>query len=312
MEILQVAFEAIIPLFIFILIGLLVKWAKLLSPDELKHVNSMVFDVFLSITMFYNIYVSKINLGAQLNLVIFAIVAVLIVFSLTFVTVCMFVKDSKERGALIQAIYRTNFIILGIPIVANIFGMEKVGITTLLVAIIVPSYNVLAVFLLETFRGGKFSLKKIAVGILRNPLIEGALLATILRLVGIQLPSFILIPLNQIRTATTPIALIVLGASFTLTQNSRKIKELVVCVISRLFIVPGIVMPIAYYWGFRGVEFVSLMAIFTTPTAVSSFAMAQQMDSDAELAGNAVVYTSAFSSLSMFMWLVIFGHLGAF
>jgi predicted permease len=40
--------------------------------------------------------------------------------------------------------------------------------------------------------------------------------------------------------------------------------------------------------------------------------MAQQLDSDAELAGNAVVYTSALSSFSMFLWLVIFKSIGAF
>jgi predicted permease len=309
---LQVAFEAIMPLFIFIVIGLLVKRSGLLNTTELKHVNGMVFDVFLSVTMFYNIFLSKIELSSQLNLIVFAVVAVLIVFMLDFGGVCFFVKNNKERGALIQAIYRTNFIILGIPIVANIFGMDKVGITTVLVAIIVPLYNILAVITLETFRGGQFSAKKIVLGIFHNPLIKAAILALILRTIGIELPGFILKPLNQIRMATTPIALIVLGASFSMTQSAHKLKELIACVFCRLVVVPGIVLPVAFFFGFRGVEFVTLLSLFSTPSAVSSFAMAQQLDSDAELAGNAVVYTSALSSFSMFLWLVIFKSIGAF
>ncbi|MCH3914630.1 MAG: AEC family transporter [Acidaminococcaceae bacterium] len=312
METLQVAFEAIMPLFIFIIIGLLVKRSKILNPTELKHVNGMVFAVFLAVTMFYNIFVSKVDLSSQINLVIFAIAAVLVVFVIDFGGVCFAVKDNKERGAIIQAIYRTNFIILGIPIVANIFGMDKVGITTVLVAIIVPLYNILAVITLETFRGGKFSAKKIILGIFHNPLIQAAILAVILRTLGINLPSFILKPLNQIRMATTPIALIVLGASFSMTNSAHKLKELIACVFCRLVVVPGIVLPVAFFYGFRGVEFVTLISLFSTPSAVSSFAMAQQLDSDAELAGNAVVYTSAFSSFTMFMWLVIFKNLGAF
>ncbi len=312
METLQVAFEAIMPLFVFIVVGLLVKRSGILNTTELKHVNKMVFNVFLAVTMFYNIYVSQLDLGAQLNLVIFAVTAVLVVFAISFVAVCFVIKDNKERGALIQAIYRTNFIILGIPVVANIFGMDKVGITTVLVAIIVPIYNILAVITLETFRGGKFSLKKIILGVIGNPLIEAAFLAVVLRSLGVPLPSFVLKPLNQIRMATTPIALIILGASFTLNQSAHKIKELVGCIFCRLIVVPGVVLPVAYYLGFRGVEFVTLLSLFSTPSAVSSFAMAQQLDSDAELAGNAVVYTSALSSFTMFLWLVVFKSIGAF
>ncbi len=44
-------------------------------------------------------------------------------------------------------------------------------------------------------------------------------------------------------------------------------------------------------FGYRGVELTTLMIIFAAPTAISSFTMAQQMDSDSELAGQIVVFT---------------------
>ena len=64
--------------------------------------------------------------------------------------------------------------------------------------------------------------------------------------------------------------------------------------------------------GFRGVDFVTLVSIFCTPCAVASFAMAQQMDSDAALAGNCVVFTSAFSCFTIFGWILLFKNLGMF
>jgi len=47
-----------------------------------------------------------------------------------------------------------------------------------------------------------------------------------------------------------------------------------------------------------------------TPCAVASFAMAQQMDSDGELAGNCVIFSSALSCITMFLWVFITKNLG--
>lgn len=50
---------------------------------------------------------------------------------------------------MIQAIYRSNFVLMGLPIAANIFGKDKLGMTAVLVAVVVPIYNMLAVITLE-------------------------------------------------------------------------------------------------------------------------------------------------------------------
>ena len=44
---------------------------------------------------------------------------------------------------------------MGLPIAANIFGKDKLGMTAVLVAVVVPIYNMLAVITLEIFRGQK-------------------------------------------------------------------------------------------------------------------------------------------------------------
>ena len=51
------------------------------------------------------------------------------------------------------------------------------------------------------------------------------------------------------------------------------------------------------------------MIMFGAPTAVSSFTMAQQMDGDSELAGQLVVFSSAFSILTIFIWIFILKQL---
>ena len=89
-------------------------------------------------------------------------------------------------------------------------------------------------------------------------------------------------------------------------------SKLIGDVIGRLAVVPAIGLTVGILLGFRNVELVTLIAIFASPSAVSSFPMAQQMDSDAELAGDAVVFSSMFSCFTMFLRIFAAKSLGLF
>ena len=82
--------------------------------------------------------------------------------------------------------------------------------------------------------------------------------------------------------------------------------------VAQLIIVPTIMLSLAIFLGFRGIELVTLMAIFATPCAVAGYAMAQQMGSDADLAGNCVVYTTGLSCFTIFGWVFVLKTLGMF
>lgn len=307
-----VAVEAVIPLFCLMFIGNLIRRLNLMSPDELKHMNKMVFTIFFAIMMFYNLYKADFSQSIQPDLMAFCFLGVLLVCIISAIPICLAIKENPTRGTMIHAIFRSNFVIMGIPMVANIFGPDQIGVTTVLIAVIVPLYNVLGVLVLETFRGGKFNLLKILKGVLKNPMIVGAIVGLTFNLLNIYVPSPILKPLAQVSAATTPVALMILGASFTWSGVTEKIAPLAATLIARLIIVPAIILPLAYYLGFRGIEFVTIISIYCTPCAVASFAMAQQMKGDAALAGNCVVFSSAFSCFTLFAWIFITKTLGIF
>ena len=307
-----VAVGAVIPLFVLMGLGVFIKLKRLLSEEELKHVNRMVFDVFFFCMMFYNLYTTEIAHSFRPYLMAFGALGVLAVFAASMFLVPLFEKDNKKRGAMVQAIFRSNFVLIGIPLVDNIFGAESVAVPTMMIAVIVPIYNVLAVFCLETFRGGKFDLPKIILGVLKNPMILGALTGLSLLVLDVSLPESVLKPVRQVAAATTPVALIILGASVKRGSFHAHLKQLVACVSARLVLVPGVMLALAAYLGFRDVELVTILSIFAPPCAVASFAMAQQMDSDADLAGNCVVYTSALSCLTIFGWVLLLKSLALF
>lgn len=309
---LLVAIGAVVPMFCLMFIGAMVKRMKLLTDEELVHVNRMVFRIFFFCMMFYNIYTTDIATTFRPNLILFGAGGVLATALIAGIIVCAIEPSNKRRGAMIQATFRSNFVLMGIPLIANIFGDDQLAIPTMMIAIIVPIYNIVSVFILETFRGGHFYLPGILLGVLKNPMILGAILGAAFLILGIPIPKPVLKPIGQVAAATTPVALIILGASFKGGSFHNHLPQLVGCVLARLIIVPTIMLGLAIFLGFRGIELVTLVAIFATPCAVAGFAMAQQMNSDAELASNCVVYTSALSCFTIFGWIFLLKTLSLF
>lgn len=82
------------------------------------------------------------------------------------------------------------------------------------------------------------------------------------------------------------------------------------CSFARLIVAPAIILPIAVWMGYRNIELVSLMTVFAAPCAVVGFTMAQQMDSDYELAGNCIIMTSGLSCFTIFGWIFLGKALG--
>jgi len=187
-------------------------------------------------------------------------------------------------------------------LVQAIFPNSDTSVTSLLVVIVVPLFNVLAVVVLEMFRGGKADPKQIIRKILTNPLIIGSVAGLIILVTGIRIPAIIQRPIDDLSKVATPLALFLLGASIDFSKTGAHVKQLAMCVLGKLVIFPLAAVVIGALLGMRGVELASLLIIFGAPTAVNSAVMAQQMGSDGDLATEAVVFTTAFSALTVFLF----------
>jgi predicted permease len=272
----------------------------------------MVFLVFFPPLMFQNLYGNNDGFLPDGKLLLFAVPFILCVILLSIPLVRKIEKNPRSQGAMIQAVYRSNFILMGLPVAINIFGKGNVSQTALLIAVIVPMYNVVSVIILESFRGSKPDIGQILKKVATNPIILGAVAGILAILLGITLPKPIATTVEWMADVTTPMALILLGASFDITTVKGQKRNLVFCILMRLLVVPAAGLSLAALLGFRGVEFVALIAMLATPMAVSSYTMADSMDSDGELAGNCVIFSTPLSCITLFFWLFLFKSLGMF
>ena len=218
--------------------------------------------------------------------------------------------DNAKRGVMIQAIFRSNFVLFGLPVAISLCGEENIGPTSLLVGFVVPLFNVLAVICLEAFRGSKPDFRKILKGIATNPLIIASVLGIIMNLAGLPIPAGIQKSVTDLGRIATPLALVSLGAGFQFRRIKGYARQLIICISARLVLVPLIMLTIAAALGFRAEMLVPVLAVFGSPVATSSYTMAELMDGDGVLAGSLVVLTTALSILTMFLFIFALKQLG--
>lgn len=304
------AFSVVFPLFLMMVLGYVLRRIGLFQDAFLRQLNQVCFQVFLPVILFWNVYSSDFSQVFRPRLVVFGILCILAMFLLLMITIPVFEKNDSRRGVLIQGMFRSNFILFGIPVAESLFGVGHVGVTAVLIAFVVPLFNVLAVIALEVFRGGRADIGRICRGIATNPLILGALLAVICVLVGLKLPQVLEKTVQDIAGIATPLALIVLGGSFQFASLGKNAKALFWAVSGKLIFLPVLFLSGAILIGFRGTELGALFIMLASPTAVSSFTMAQQMSGDDELAGQIVVMSSLFSILTVFCGIFMLSQQG--
>jgi len=116
----------------------------------------------------------------------------------------------------------------------------------------------------------------------------------------IQLPEFIVVPIEQLAVIATPLALFVMGGEFQFSGLKNNILKVIATTTGRLIIIPLVVLYIAVLLGFRGAELSVLISLFATPTAVVSYIMADNMGNDGELSAQIVIMTTGLASFTIF------------
>ena len=312
MESLKLSIESIVPIFILMALGYVIRERKLADKGNFDVMNKLVFNIFLPTLLFYNIYKIGDIKTFDFKLAGFLAAGTFLVFFAGYFAVKLITKDNTKRGVMLQGFFRSNYAILGVPVVEYICRGNSTGLASLMVAVVIPVFNVLAVISLERFRGGRVDIKGMIKGIITNPLIIGSLIGVIFMLFNITLPTVIEKAVSDVSKIASPLAIIILGASFSFSSISGYVKELTTVVLVRLIIVPLVAVMGAVMLGFRGEALACLLIAFGAPVAVSSFAMTQQMGGDENLSAQIIVVTSALCLVTLFGWIFILNYMGFF
>ncbi|MEA4824376.1 MAG: AEC family transporter [Clostridiaceae bacterium] len=299
--------NAVAPLAVLMALGVFLRYRKILSEAFFLSANKLSFSILLPVMLFCNIYDCRESATEfDWRYVGIAMGCIVGAFILLMLIVPLVARDKTRIGVIIQGIFRSNFLVFGVPVVTNMFGESELWTTSMLLPFIIPTFNMLAVFALTWYITPEHGIKRLRcalIEILKNPLIIASILSYAVILTRITLPSALYKTLSNLKDVGTPLALIALGGTLTFSSMRSNAKALFGACIGKLVLMPALVLPIALTFGYRGSTIGALLAMAGSPTAISSYVMAQQCGNDGDLAGQVVVITTIGSVVTMFVWI---------
>ena len=311
MESFLVAMNAVIPFLFYITFGYTAKMKGVVSEEFLQKLNRMIFRLLYPFMTFYNIYKADPTDLPRPILMIFTGVSILVLEVILVIVIPKIIKENPKRGVIIQAIYRSNFILFGLPLTLSVFGDYAASVAAMLITVVVTIYNTTSVVILEMFNTeGKANPKEIFINVLKNPLLQGCMVGLVFFFLRIEVPSSLLKPISEFSNMTSPLALFVLGGTLRFSSVKKHLKYLVPTLGFKLIVLPAIMLSIGYMVGLRELELFLLVAVYGTPVAAASYSMAQNMGGDGELAGEFVVLSTVASTFTLFLWIFFLKSVG--
>ncbi len=308
-------FNAIAPLFVLVLVGNFIRKRNWADDKTITQLNSLCFKILIPCNLFKTIIKGKAADSFDMKVIIFLIgsyIAAAFVLSFLFLKT---VKSKKAAGAMAHGCFRSNVVLLGIPLAQNILGDEGGALMAVSIAIVVPLFNVLGVVVLSYFSENeqhKPDFKHIALDIIKNPLIIATFSAFAATVLDIKLPSIIMTPIQELGSCGSPIAMLVLGARFSLKSVKENKRLNLAAIFIKLIAMPLIMTSAACLMGINGLGLAVIYLTHAAPSAATAGMLAENMGCDGKLAGEITLLTTALSSVTIFIGCYILMHLGVF
>ncbi len=314
MENVLYAINIVLPLVLLVVLGYGLRKIGLISPEFVTGANKIVFYVAIPTMLFKSVYDATFT---QINFTYIAYIlgATIIFFLLGWLFYGLIYRGSGKVGTLVQALMRTNYTLIGMPLVMMIFTegsgeyASTLALVSLVAAFFLPLSNILSVVALsicdpkQSGQQVKHHLKNAVIKIIKNPLIIGLFIGLVFSVgralffpgvffIRDQLP-FVYKAITYITNLASPLALIMVGAKFRFSATKALGKYILGAIVGKSIILPLLVYGVAIlFFDFSSAEYAVFFAAFASPVAVSSVPVVEQMQGDSELGGQIVVYTT--------------------
>lgn len=304
MENIVFSFSAVFPVFAVVALGYILSRFHFFKQDFLDTANKFCYKIGFPVLLFYSIYTNRADLAQYKDMLFFCFATLAVLMLLALIVVPLLVKENPRRGAIIQSLFRGDFIIYGYPIALNLFGDGGAAATIVTAVVGIPVYNILAVIVMLIFapkdssRPGVVSLLKSMV---TNPPLVASILALLFVWLDIPIPQLLDKTIGDFSKMVTPLALLSLGGGLSFKSSRTNLKYLAPSLTFRLVALPAIVTTLAALLGFRGATLGAIALMFSVPNAAVGYIMAEEMHSDGELSAQLIVFSCAFGCITLFL-----------
>lgn len=304
--------NTVAPVFFMVALGYLLKWLNIINENFVQVISKFVFSVSLPAFIFIEISELDLSKALELGQIGFIYAGTLFMFIVSWLISIPYIKDPRDQSVFIQGAFRGNYAIVGLALISSLFGKSGLGKATILLAFVLPLYNVLAVVALTVpmRKIKKLNMKGTFKEILFNPLILAVIIALPFSMYKIELHPAISKSINYLSAVALPLALIGIGGSLNIEEIKRASTIAVSSSAIKIIFAPLVLTPLAYLFGYRAVDLGIMFILFACPTAIVSFIMAEAMGTNGKLAGNIILITTLVSVVTIALGILVMKSMG--
>ncbi len=306
--------NSLLPIFIVIGLGILLRWRRFLTAEITQGMNRFAYFVALPAFLFYRL--AEAPVASQANwMIVTLLVATLVTLAVSWLVSFWVVSNSERRGAMIHASFRGNLAFIGLPLILYAISDQPDEIRNsvetavlLTMAPVVIVYNVAAVVVLSVYNQRteqRFSWPNVVKNVLLNPILLGCLTGMVAQKVGWQLPTFLHRTCAELGSAAFPLALLGIGSQLASISVSGQWSGALTASALKCILCPALGYLVGTAVGLEGAELLAAVVLCAVPTAVSSYVLTDQMNGDSELAASSVVIATSVSMVTLSVVLML-------
>ena len=282
-----------------ILVGLVLARRFDYGRDFWQGLEKLVYYVLFPALLFRSLALAKIDLGQAGAAVTAACVFTLAGFALSLAARTLFRIDPTLNATGSQCGYRFNTYV-GLAIAGSLYGSEGVAVAALLLGVMIPLANFLAVAVLA-----RQSERGFLAELAQHPLVVSSLAGFAWNALGLGLPGFADQTLALLGQTALPAGLLSVGAAMRIERGQGPVAVHAWWLAVKLGIVPAIALGLALALGIRGMQASMLLLCAALPTATNAYILAVRMTGDGRAVATQIAVGTVISMATIPAWMSI-------
>lgn len=303
-------FIALLPVFIVIIIGAVLRRSALVSAAHWAGVDHICYFVLFPAIIFKEIAAADFSHVPVWHMAAAMIVALSIMFAALLILRVPLSSALGINGAQYSSLFQgaTRWhTFIAFAIVPLFFGEDALALAAVSAATMTPLLNVVCVIVMTLYVGGERpTAGKLALIVLRNPFFLSSMAGVLFQLLGLSLPQMGIQVLDMIGRGALGLALLTVGAGLHFGEAAAAKATVGLATFLKLLVMPALMFVALKLFGVTGTPASVAMLCGAVPTGSGAYVLARQMGGDAPLVANILTAQVICAALTIPLVLTLF------
>jgi predicted permease len=302
-------FNTIIPVFVVIALGWLLRVRGLLPLELMGFLNRGVYYLALPALIFREIAGATASIRIDPWLLVGTLAPLPTISLLAYLAAKPISVSSRAVGTFIQSASHGNLGYIGLAVVYYHLGKEGFTTATILAGFMMLLQNLISVVALQIFSQGSSGSRILHFfrKVLGNPVILAAMGGMLYSMAGVGVPDIVSRSLGIVGNMALPLALIVIGGSLSFGLIRSHLGPASAASLFKVLLMPALGLAICGGLDVEIAEFLPGLILLASPTASIAYVMAVEMGGAPGLASASISIGTLVSLITYVGWLSLLG-----